>query len=113
MEELVDAGLVKAIGVANFTTALLHDLLSYARIKPAVNQVELHPYLQQRQLLRYCAAQGIVVEAYSPLGSPGSNCGTVAPAVLQDATLRRIAAAHNKSVAQVCLKWGVQRGTGT
>ena len=64
METLVDKGLVKHIGVANFPAILLHDLLSYSRIKPAVNQIEIHPYNQQSKLVSYCQARNITVQAY-------------------------------------------------
>lgn len=110
MEELVDAGLAKAIGVSNFPAILIHDLLTYARIKPAVNQVELHPYLQQPSLVRYCASLGIVVEAYSPLGA-GAFKRDDEPTVLQDPILKEIAAKRGKTVAQVALRWAIQRGT--
>ena len=63
-ETLVDKGLVKHIGVANFPVILLHDLLSYSRIKPAVNQVEIHPYNQQSKLVSYCQSRNITVQAY-------------------------------------------------
>ena len=62
MEKLVDNGLVKHIGVANFPVMLLHDLLSYARIKPAVNQVEIHPYNQQNNLVAYCKSRGVHIQ---------------------------------------------------
>lgn len=111
MEELVDAGLVKAIGVANFTVPMLIDLLSYARIKPAVNQVELHPYLQQPELLEFCKYNNIVVAAYSPLGSPGNYKKKGFPLLIEDETIMEIAKAHNKSSSQVLLRWGLQRDT--
>ena len=69
MEELIDKGLVRNIGVSNFPVALLHELLADCRIPPAVNQVELHPYLQQPRLVDYCKARNIKVQAYSPLVS--------------------------------------------
>jgi diketogulonate reductase-like aldo/keto reductase len=71
MEELVDQGLVKHIGVSNFPVSLLHELMTRCKIPPAVNQVEAHPYLQQTRLLNYCEARGVHFQAYSPLGSPG------------------------------------------
>ena len=68
MEELVSEGLVKYIGVSNFPVSLLHELMTKCRIPPVVNQIELHPYLQQKRLLKYCEARGVHVQAYSPIG---------------------------------------------
>jgi diketogulonate reductase-like aldo/keto reductase len=108
MEQLVTDGLVRAIGVANFTAPMLVDLLSYAKIKPAVNQIELHPYLQQNELITFCKNNGIAVTAYSPLGSPGnySNANLV-----QDETIIAIAKAHHKAPAQILIRWAIQRQT--
>lgn len=111
MEELVEAGLVKAIGVANFTVPMLSDLLSYCKIKPAVNQVEMHVYLQQPELLEFCQNNDIVVTAYSPLGTPGNLKGKGFPVLMEDTTINEIARSHNKTPAQVLLRWGMQRGT--
>ncbi|MFA6386524.1 MAG: aldo/keto reductase [Candidatus Paceibacterota bacterium] len=111
MEELVELGLVKAIGVSNFTTMMLVDLLSYAKIKPAVNQIELHPYLQQTELLEFCKSNGIIVTGYSPLGSPGNNKDKGLPILVEDSTILAIASSHNKSPAQILIRWGIQRGT--
>ncbi|MEZ5951577.1 MAG: aldo/keto reductase [Planctomycetaceae bacterium] len=69
MEELVDQGLVRQIGISNFGTSLIRDLLASARIRPAVLQVEMHPYLTQEKLLRYCKQEEIAVTAFSPLGA--------------------------------------------
>ena len=110
MEELVDKGLVRNIGVSNFPVSLLHELLSQCRIPPAVNQVELHPYLQQPKLLRYCQARNVQVHAYSPLGTPGYK-EQDEPLVLQDAVLQKIASDKQITVAQLCLAWALQRGT--
>jgi alcohol dehydrogenase (NADP+) len=110
MEELVDEGLVRAIGVSNFPVSLLHELMTQCTIPPAVNQVEVHPYLQQTKLLRYCMKRGVHLQAYSPLGSPGYK-GESEPTLLDDPVLHRIARAHNVTVAQVCIAWAVQRGT--
>lgn len=109
MEKLVDKGLVKHIGVANFPVMLLHDLLSYARIPPVVNQVEIHPYNQQTKLSSYCKSRNVAVQAYSPLGLP-SYKGTEEPDLLSDPVLKEIAAAHGVTVAQVCLQWSLQQG---
>lgn len=111
MEELVRAGLVKAIGVANFTAPMLIDLLSYAKIQPAVNQIELHPYLQQSELVEFCKYHTIVVTAYSPLGSPGNYKEKGFPVLAEDNVVAEIARNHGKSPAQILIRWGVQRKT--
>ncbi|MGN6136518.1 MAG: aldo/keto reductase [Aureliella sp.] len=114
MEELVDRGLVKHIGISNFGVSLIRDLLASARIRPEVLQVESHPYLTQSKLLRYCQQEEIAFTAFSPLGA-GSyvalNMATEAQSVLGEARVRAIADRHGKSPAQVVLRWGVQRGT--
>lgn len=113
MEELVDQGLVRNIGVANFNVALLRHLKVAARIQPQVNQVELHPFLAQDQLLRYCADVGIALTGFSPLGA-GSYV-TLGMAQEEDSVLRHpavtaIAGRLGRSAAQVVLRWAVQRG---
>jgi D-xylose reductase len=114
MEELVTSGLVRNVGVCNVGTALLRDLLTYARVKPAVLQVELHPYLTQEKLLRFCRESGIAVTAFSPLGA-GSyvplGMATAGESVLGEPVVMAAAARHGKTPAQVVLRWGVQRGT--
>ena len=114
MERLVKQGLVRAIGVCNFGTSLLRDLLSYASIRPAVLQVELHPYLTQEKLVRFCQEEGIAVTAFSPLGA-GSylslKMAEQGESVLEERLVQEIAKGHGKSAAQVVLRWGVQRGT--
>jgi D-xylose reductase len=114
MEGLVTAGLVKQVGVSNYGTALLRDLLSYARIRPAVLQVELHPYLTQEKLLRFCFEHGIAVTAFSPLGAQSYySIGMADPSesVLEQPAVKAAAARHGKTPAQVVLRWGWQRGT--
>ncbi|MGL6135418.1 MAG: aldo/keto reductase [Prochlorococcaceae cyanobacterium] len=108
MEQLVDAGLVRQIGLANCSAAKLASLLPHCRHRPAVNQVERHPWLQQNALLAYCRDQGITVTAYSPLGSPTS--GGPAP-LFSDPVIGAIAAAHGVSPAEVLLAWGIACGT--
>jgi alcohol dehydrogenase (NADP+) len=110
MENLVDEGLVREIGVSNFPVSLLHELMTRCRIPPTVNQVEAHPYLQQSKLLAYCKKRGIHFQAYSPLGSPGYK-GKGEPTVLEDPVLQTIANTHNATVAQICIAWALQRGT--
>jgi diketogulonate reductase-like aldo/keto reductase len=103
MEEAVDGGSVRSIGVSNFTVADLDGLLPTARIMPVVDQVELHPHWQQPELLPYLQSHGIVAEAWYPLGH-GSKSLLAEPAVLAAAT------EHAKSPVQVILRWHVQRG---
>jgi alcohol dehydrogenase (NADP+) len=110
MEGLVRGGLVKAIGISNFTAPMIVDLLTYAQITPAVNQIELHPYCQQPRLLEFCQHLGIAITAYSPLGSQ-TEMNEGKPPLLDDEVINRIANKHKKSPAQICLRWGVQRGT--
>ncbi|KAN0062250.1 hypothetical protein ACQY0O_005431 [Thecaphora frezii] len=94
---------VKAIGVSNCSISYLERLLSKAKIIPAANQVELHPFLPQHKLVAYCQSKGILPQAYSPLGSSGGP-------VLQDPLVVEIAKKHNADPAQVVISWGVQRG---
>lgn len=101
LERLRDAGTLRAIGVSNFMVPHLRELLAHARTVPAVNQVELSPFLQQRGLRALCQAQGIVVQAYSPL-TKGRR--------LDHPVLARIARDVQRSPAQVLLRWGLQQG---
>lgn len=105
MEGLVEAGLCKHIGVSNFSVGLLKRILSMPglKVKPAVNQVELHPYLQQRELREFCAAEGIVCEAYSSLGSGK------APSLLEDEAVLRCAKAEGIHPAALLLSWARQQ----
>lgn len=109
MEDLVDKGLVRHIGVSNFPVSLLHELMTSCRVKPAVNQVEIHPYLQQTKLLNYCAARGVHVQAYSPLGTPGYKENDE-PSILDDPVLKDMAKKKAVTVGQLALAWSLQRG---
>ena len=116
MEGLVEAGLVKRIGVCNFSTALIRDLQSYARIQPSVLQVEMHPYLTQQRLLRFCQEENITVTAFSPFGASSYvplNMAGENESVLDDAAVITIAEALGKTPGQIVLRWAVQRGTVT
>lgn len=115
MEQLVTAGLTRQIGVCNYGVSLLRDLLAYARIRPTVLQVELHPYLCQEKLLRFCREEAISVTGFSPLGAPSYvplGMAKESDSVLDHPVVARAAAAHSRTPAQVVLRWGVQRGTG-
>ncbi len=113
MESLVDSGLARHIGVCNYTIGLMRDTLSYARIAPAVLQVESHPYLTQETLMRFCREQDIAVTSFSPLGALSylelemANSGE---SVLEQDVVKAIAKRVGKTAAQVVLRWGVQRG---
>jgi len=114
MEDLIKAGIVRHIGVANFGVSLLRDLLNVATIPPAILQVELHPYLTQDKLLRFCRDSNIAVTAFSPLGAPSyESLGMAAPDenAMAEPVVIESAQRHRKSPAQVLLRWGVQRGT--
>ena len=114
MEQLVRAGLVKRIGVCNLNISMLRDLLSYCSIRPVVHQVEMHPYLTQSRLKRYCDEEGIAVTAFSPLGADSYLSIGMAEAgerVLDEPIVKSIADIHGKTAAQVALRWAVQRGT--
>jgi diketogulonate reductase-like aldo/keto reductase len=101
LERLREAGALRAIGVSNFMVRHLQELLAHAHTVPAVNQVELSPFLQQRELRALCRARGIVVQAYSPL-TKGRR--------LDHPVLARIAGELQRSPAQVLLRWGLQQG---
>ena len=100
-EELYADGRARAIGVSNFHVDHLERLLAQAQVTPAVNQIELHPRLQQRELRTFHAEHGIVTEAWSPLAKG---------ALLEESPIRAIAAAHDKAAAQVILRWHLQLG---
>jgi diketogulonate reductase-like aldo/keto reductase len=113
MEELVEMGLVRHIGTSNMTIPKLKLVLRDARIKPAVNEMELHPHFQQPELFEFVLANGIQPVGYCPIGSPGRPERDHAPedtSPTEDPVIRAIAARHGIHPAVVCIKWAVQRG---
>ncbi|PNF24350.1 1,5-anhydro-D-fructose reductase [Cryptotermes secundus] len=111
MEECVKLGLARSVGISNFNTEQINRVLEVATIKPAVNQVECHPYLNQSKLIAFCKERGIVITAYCPLGSPNSIAKADFPAPLKDPTLQELASKYKKSVAQIILRYLIQHGT--
>ena len=114
MEALVTAGLVKQIGVSNYNSALLTDLMSYSSIKPSVLQIESHPFLTQESLIRLATQYDIATTAFSPLGAQSyisAGNATDSESALTAAPVVEAAARTGKTPAQVVLRWGVQRGT--
>jgi len=113
MERLVEMGLVRQIGSSNMTVPKLKLLLRDARIKPAVNEMELHPHFQQPELFRFVQENGIQPVGYCPLGSPGRPERDRTPedtAPTEDPVIVKIAQKHGVNPAAVCVKWAVQRG---
>ena len=106
MEALYDSRKARAIGVSNFSSKKLQDLIAVARVPPAVNQVELHPALQQPKLHAFCESKGIHLSGYSPLGSPGN----LKSDILKNPVVNMVAEKLGKSPAQVALRWGLQMG---
>jgi len=103
MEELYEAGKIRAIGLSNFMPHHVAELLKTAKIKPMVDQIEVHPGWTHAEEIKKLQAMDIVVEAWGPLGGQGAT-------VLVDPTMQKIAAAHGKSTAQVSLRWILQQG---
>ena len=103
MEELYEAGKIKAIGVSNFDAEQLEELLSYAKIKPAVNQIETHLFFQQFEAQEALKKMNIQMEAWSPLAGGRNN-------IFTNSVIASIAKKHGKSNAQIALKWIIQRG---
>ena len=101
MEKLYEEKVVRAIGVSNFLEHHLENLFDYGNVKPMINQIELHPGFPQQNVTEFSHANGLVVEAWSPLGSG---------AVLKAPKLVEIAEQYGKDTAQVCIRWNLQHG---
>lgn len=105
MERLVDEGACRSIGLSNVGLEHFVEIDRSARIRPAVIQVEAHPYLPQWELLRYCREAGAVFLAFASLGH------SFEPRLLDDPVIKKVAGEARKTPAQVCIAWGIQRGT--
>ena len=105
LESLVDEGACKAIGLSNVSLGQAAEIFEAGRIKLAVIHVESHPYLPQLELLDYCRRNGIVLQAFAPLGHSSE------PKLLEDPIITAVAKRVNKTPAQVLLAWAIQRGT--
>ena len=113
MEACKEKGLVKDIGVSNFSKKKLQELCQQAKTKPAVNQIELHPYLQMKELIQYGEQEGIHFTAYSPLGSkdrPASINNGLKP-ILEEPVIVEIAKKYEATPAQILIAWALERGT--
>lgn len=111
MEELVDAGLTKSIGISNFNIKQVDYIVANARIQPVTNQFEVHPYLLNKELIQHCRSKNIAVTSYSPLGSPGRPWATADDRfVLKEPKLLEIAENHKKSPAQILIRYQIQIG---
>ncbi|OTF75319.1 hypothetical protein BLA29_005189 [Euroglyphus maynei] len=103
LEELQQSGIVKNIGVSNYTVRHLQELFGYAKIKPVVNQIEVHPLYHPKELIDFCKKHSIIVQAYSSLGARDGW-----PILSTNSTLNEIAKKYEKTVAQILLKWALQ-----
>lgn len=112
MEQLVQQGFTRHIGVSNFNTSKLEEILAVAKIRPEVNQVELHPFLQQDELASYCEKNRIFLTAYGPLGAAYRVAKEEVdhPILLENKTIRCIADKHQATPAQIVLSWGMEIG---
>lgn len=112
MEDLVSKGLVRSIGISNYDIFLTRDCLAYSKVKPAVNQIETHPYFQRDSLVKFCLKHSVSITAHTPLGGAAANTewfGSVS--CLDDPVLKGLAAKYKRTVAQIVLRWGIQRNT--
>jgi aldehyde reductase len=111
MEDMVNAGLTKSIGISNFNIEQVDYIVANAKIQPVTNQFEVHPYLLNKDLIKHCRSKNIVVTAYSPLGSPGRPWATAEDRfALKEPKLIAIAEKYKKSPGQVLVRYQVQIG---
>ena len=112
LESCVDDGLTRHIGVSNFNSQKIQEITKGARIKPEMNQIELHPFLSQEKLVDYCKENNIHLTAYSPLGSmdrPDALKNVDEPILLEHPTIKEIANDYNATPAQILISWSIHR----
>lgn len=113
MEDVKDAGLAKSIGVSNFNHKQINEILAMpCKHRPTINQVECHPYLSQAKLQAFCQKENIYLHAHCPLGSPASCARPGQPKLLDDLVINQMAQKYQKSVAQILIRYLVQRKIG-
>eukprot|EP00347_Sterkiella_histriomuscorum_P013726 403363604 len=117
LEQLVDQGFVKSLGISNFNVQLTADLLTYAKHKPVINQIELHPYNSQTELVRFLLDYNIIPVAHCPLARPSVALDETydkkyIPDLAQNQKIQEIAQKHGKSELQIILRWHLDRGCG-
>jgi aldehyde reductase len=108
MEKLVEKGLVRSLGISNFNSAQIIDILSKCKVKPTVNQIECHPYFNQDKLVVFCKENDIAITCYSPLGAPArpwTKAGE--PGLIDEPKLVEIGKKNGKTAAQVLICWQV------
>ena len=102
--------MVKSIGVSNFNKSQLEDVLKNCKIKPVVNQIEAHIYLQNTDLIKFCQDNEIVCVAYGPIGAPNRTpFNPEDPVLLEDELVKKLTKKYSKTPGQICLKWAVQQ----
>ena len=110
MEVLHDLGKARSLGLSNFRRSDIEHVMSFAKVKPVYNQLELHPYFTQAEMDAYCKEKGIVVSCWSPLGSGGWNNVPASEKPISDTVISNIADKYGVSAGQVILKWDIQQG---
>lgn len=114
LEELVDEGLIKSIGVSNFNQTQLDYIIDNARIKPVNNQIESNPHCLNRQLIEHCRSRDVVVTGFSPLGNPGHPQFTPQSRLaINEANIRTVAQRHRRTPAQIMIRYQLQNGVVT
>ncbi|GLH13983.1 1,5-anhydro-D-fructose reductase [Gryllus bimaculatus] len=110
LEKCAELGLTKSIGVANFNTQQLSRVIKNATIKPVINQIECHPFLNQKHLITFCKENGILITAFSPLANPGKQVVAGKPKLIDHPLLKEIGTKYNKTNAQIALRYLIQLG---